>query len=73
LIDLKNGYWYVPIQRSFHNHLGFTIKETKYQFKGVNLHIYLDDWLIWTSSEEECRVAFKVSLAVIQDKGFLIN
>lgn len=43
------------------------------RLKGVNVLMYLDDWLIWAPSEEDCRVTVKVSLAVIKGKGFLIN
>ena len=41
--------------------------------RGINLVVYLDDWLIWGRTEKECQEATDIVLEVLMRRGFLIN
>ena len=41
--------------------------------KGVKVLVYLDDWLIWGESKEECLAATRIVVQVLEKRGFLIN
>jgi len=41
--------------------------------KGIQVLVYLDDWLIWAPSASQCTAAQEIALSVIQKRGFLIN
>ena len=43
------------------------------RLKGINLLVYLDDWLVWGATEEECREATRVVLDTLMKRGFLVN
>jgi hypothetical protein len=41
--------------------------------KGVSCLVYLDDWIVWAESSEECLWALQQSLQVLSSLGFIIN
>ena len=43
------------------------------RLKGIRVLAYLDDWLIWGESKEECERATKIVLKVLAKRGFLVN
>ena len=40
---------------------------------GVGVLVYLDDWLIWGRTRDECQRATKLTLEVLQRRGFVVN
>ena len=43
------------------------------RLRGINALVYLDDWLFWGASREECTRATKLVLRVLQRRGFIVN
>ena len=43
------------------------------RLKGIAVLAYLDEWLIWGMTEEDCRQSTSVVLEVLQKRGFKIN
>lgn len=41
--------------------------------KGINVLVYLDDWLVWADSPEACRDATDIVIQTLGRRGFLIN
>jgi len=41
--------------------------------KGIQVLVYLDNWLIWAKSKEECEWAKRLTLKGILKRGFLVN
>ena len=41
--------------------------------KGIQVMAYLDDWLVWADSMEECAKAMCMGIQTLQDCRFLIN
>ena len=46
---------------------------TKLQAQGIQILIYLDDYLIWADSKEACILARDKVLSILLSKGFIIN
>ena len=40
---------------------------------GIGVLVYLDDWLVWGRSRDECLRHTKLALEVIQRRGFVVN
>ena len=40
---------------------------------GILVAAYLDNWLIWAESPEECRLATQIVFRFLQQLGFLIK
>ena len=68
-IDLVDTYFHIPIHRGYRKCLRFQTRDTIYQFRalpfgfspapwvflmGINLCQYLDDWLIYSPSHDQC-------------------
>ena len=43
------------------------------RMRAINVLVYLDDWLVWGDSVEECHRATLVVLQTLERRGFLIN
>ena len=43
------------------------------QHKGIRIHQYLDDWLVWTGSRQTCLQHTQTLVAICQDLGCLVN
>ena len=41
------------------------------RLKNINVPVYLDDWLVWASSAENCLMATKIVLDTLEVRGFL--
>ena len=41
--------------------------------RGIQVMAYLDDWLVWATSKEECMKAVKEVIAFLESLGFQIN
>ena len=41
--------------------------------KGVRVIVYLDDWLVWADSVEQCLIDTQVLLQVLDARGFKVN
>ena len=43
------------------------------RLKGIQVIAYLDDWLIWAATEEECLQAAQIVLEFLKELGFKVN
>ena len=43
------------------------------RLQGIQVLVYLDDWLIWANSVEQCRLATQKVIQVLTKRGFLVN
>ena len=43
------------------------------QAKGIRLHQYLDDWLIWSQTKEPCSYQTQALLTLCQELGWVVN
>ena len=41
--------------------------------RGVLALVYIDDWLVWGPSYQECRRAVQIVLEVLEKRGFIVN
>ena len=41
--------------------------------KGIQIHQYLDDWLVWARSHQTCLQHTQTLVALCQDLGWLVN
>jgi len=46
---------------------------TKIHLAGVTASVYLDDWLIWAQSRDQCTLFTSTAVEILQNLGFLIN
>ena len=43
------------------------------RLEGINIVVYLDDWLVWSSSPAQCETALHRVMEVARERGFLLN
>ncbi|XP_068240223.1 uncharacterized protein [Palaemon carinicauda] len=43
------------------------------RLKGIQVVAYLDDWLVWAASKEECTQTSKEGIQFLEHLGFKIN
>ena len=41
--------------------------------RGISIAAYLDDWIVWRKSQEQCLHNLNRSLALIKEMGFVVN
>ena len=41
--------------------------------RGIRIHQYLDDWLVWARSHQTCLQHTQTLVALCQDLGWLVN
>ena len=43
------------------------------RLRNVNVMVYLDDWLVWGMSAEDCHKATLIVLQTLEKRGFIVN
>ncbi|KAK3554923.1 hypothetical protein QTP86_001512 [Hemibagrus guttatus] len=72
-IDLKDAYFHTGIQPEHRKFLRFAFGGDVYQFRGIRVLNYLDDWLILAHSKAMAASHWSVVLAHIRSLGLRIN
>ncbi|KAI2657596.1 Transposon Ty3-G Gag-Pol polyprotein [Labeo rohita] len=72
-IDLKDAYFHVSILPQHRKFLRFAFRGEAYQYRGIRILNYIDDWLILAQSEQLAAQHRDVVLAHMKELGLRLN